>query len=129
MSDRWCRDCPKCRFAALSLALYLEPQQVAAIQGGDLLNDPAQESGFRALCRLGQDKPFECVGEAGESRAAMQALGRQEPWRNHVVVRALRSDLAAVEVPDLESLVRPSARHFIPPRLSALIGLPYACRD
>ena len=129
VSDRWCRDCPKCRFAALSLALYLEPQQVAAIQGGDLLNDPAQESGFRALCRLGQDKPFECVGEAGESRAAMQALGRQEPWRNHVVVRALRSDLAAVEVPDLESLVRPSARHFIPPRLSALIGLPDACRD
>ena len=128
VSDRWCRDCPKCRFAALSLALYLTPGQVAAIQGGDLLDDAAQESGFRALCRLGQDKPFECVGEAGESRAAMRALARQPAWRGHAVVRALQSDLAHVEVPDLESLVRPSARHFIPARLCAQLGLPAASR-
>jgi hypothetical protein len=124
VNERWCRDCPKCRFAALSLALYLKPRQVAAIQGGDLLNDPAQENGFRALCRLGHDKPFECVGEAGESRAAMQALGQHPAWRNHAVVRALQSDLAGVEVPDLDSLVRPSTRHFIPARLSARLGLP-----
>jgi hypothetical protein len=128
VSDRWCRDCPKCRFAALSLALYLAPAQVAAIQGGDLLDDPAQETGFRALCRLGQDKPFECVGEAGESRAAMQALARQPDWCGHAVVRALQSDLTRVEVPDLESLIQPSARHFIPAGLSARLGLPSRSR-
>jgi hypothetical protein len=129
VSGRWCRDCPKCRFAALGLALYLTPGQVAAIQGGDLLDDPGQENGFRALCRLGQDKPFECVGEAGESRAAMRALARRPAWRGHAVVRALQSDLAHVEVPDLESLVRPSARHFIPSPLCAQLGLPAASRD
>ena len=67
IENRWCCDCPKCRFAALSMALFLSPDEVVAIQGVDLLNDPAQQDGFRGLCGLGRDKPFECVGEAGES--------------------------------------------------------------
>src|SRR5690606_39233301 len=71
---RWCNDCPKCRFAALSLALFLPPQDVIAIMGKDLLDDPAQEDGLRELCALGRDKPFECVGELGESRSALATL-------------------------------------------------------
>ena len=39
--------------------------------------------------RAGTDKPFECVGEAGESRAALAALGDRRDWREHAVVRAL----------------------------------------
>ena len=93
VDKRWCLDCPKCRFAALSLALFMTPDEVIAIQGGDLLNDPAQEEGFRALCGLGRDKPFECVGEAGESRAALAALGDRREWREHAVVRALLPEL------------------------------------
>lgn len=114
VEHRWCRDCPKCRFAALSLALFLSPGEVSAIQGGDLLDDAGQEQGFRALCRLGQDKPFECVGEAGESRAAMVALGSREEWKQHAVVQALLPDLEQVDVPPLERLLQPSGGHFIP---------------
>jgi hypothetical protein len=124
VSDRWCRDCPKCRFAALSLALFLPPGEVTAIQGGNLLDDPTQEAGFRALCGLGRDKPFECVGEAGESRAALLALGRRPSWRNHAVVRALQPDLAGLKIPSLESLLQPSSRHFIPDELCTRLGLP-----
>jgi hypothetical protein len=124
VSGRWCRDCPKCRFAALSLALFLSPGEVTAIQGGNLLDDPSQEAGFRALCGLGRDKPFECVGEAGESRAALRALGRKPSWRNHAVVRALQQELAGLEVPSLGSLLEPSRRHFIPDELCARLGLP-----
>jgi UDP-N-acetylmuramoylalanine--D-glutamate ligase len=114
VDTRWCLDCPKCRFAALSLALYLSPDEVIAIQGGDLLNDPAQQDGFRELCGLGRDKPFECVGEAGESRAALAALGDRREWCEHAVVRALLPGLSAVDIPALETLLQPSGRHFIP---------------
>jgi UDP-N-acetylmuramoylalanine--D-glutamate ligase len=121
--NRWCLDCPKCRFAALSLAPFLVPDEVIAIQGGDLLNDPSQEEGFRALCRLGRDKPFECVGEAGESRAALAALGERRKWSGHAVVRALLPALGAVDIPPLAALLRPSGLHCIPAALSGRLAL------
>jgi hypothetical protein len=114
IEGRWCRDCPKCRFAALSLALFLPPAQVKAILGGDLLTCADQVDGFRALCGIGRDKPFECVGEAGESRAALAALARDDQWRRHLVVRTIVPELVAVTVPGLDELLRPASRHFIP---------------
>ena len=114
IDHRWCLDCPKCRFAALSLALFLTPDEVIAIQGSDLLDDPAQQEGFQELCGLGRDKPFECVGEAGESRAALAALGDRRDWSEHAVVRALQPGLSAVEIPSLETLLQPAGRHCIP---------------
>lgn len=124
VEGRWCRDCPKCRFAALGLAVFLDPAAVAAIQGGDLLDDPAQAEGFRALCALGRDKPFECVGEAGESRAALAALTGRAEWRDHAVVRALAPELAGQEVPGLDDLLTPRPRHFIPRGIAGKLGLP-----
>jgi hypothetical protein len=122
IEGRWCGDCPKCRFAALSLAVFLEPGQVRAIQGFDLLDDPAQIEGFRALCGLGREKPFECVGETGESRAALAALAERAAWRDHAVVKALLSELQSVEVPAIEAFLRPSAAHFIPPKIIAAVA-------
>lgn len=116
-AGRWCGDCPKCRFTALALGLYLSPAEVAAIQGGDLLDDPQQVDGFRALCELGADKPFECVGESGESRAALAALAQDSQWSQHAVVAALAGELEAVEVPALAEILRPSPDHHIPPGL------------
>jgi hypothetical protein len=117
VDGRWCLDCPKCRFAALSLALFLGPEEVVAIQGGNLLNDPAQQEGFLELCGLGRDKPFECVGEAGESRAALAALGDRREWSEHAIIRALLPALSAADVPSLEELMQPSGRHCIPAAL------------
>ncbi len=114
IEGRWCLDCPKCRFAALSLALFMPPGQVAGIMGGDLLDHGDQADGFRALCGLGRDKPFECVGEAGESRAAMAALAASENWCDHAVVIALAAELEQVTVPALQDLLAPSGNHSIP---------------
>jgi hypothetical protein len=123
IEGRWCGKCPKCRFAALSLALFLTPGEVTAIQGRDLLDDPAQLDGFRALCGIGQDKPFECVGETGESRAALAGLASRSEWRDHAVVKTLVQELQNLEHPSLESLLKPSATHFIPVAItSALPG-------
>ena len=121
IEGRWCRDCPKCRFAALALALFLPPAQVTAILGGDLLNCADQADGFRALCGIGRDKPFECVGEAGESRSALATLARDDQWRRHWVVRTIMPELEAVVVPDLDELLRPATRHFIPQAILALL--------
>jgi len=114
IENRWCLDCPKCRFAALSLALFLPPPAVSNIMGGDLLALSDQADGFRALCGLGRDKPFECVGEAGESRAAMLALSMDVRWRMHPVVRLIAPELERVAVPSMESLLKPATKHFIP---------------
>ena len=124
VEGRWCRDCPKCRFAALSLAVFLEPGEVRAILGGDLLDDPGQAEGYRALCELGRDKPFECVGEAGECRAALAALRARKAWRGHAVVRELAPELERVAVPALEPLLQAGGRHFIPDAISHALGLP-----
>jgi hypothetical protein len=89
IAGRWCQDCPKCRFAALALAPFLSPQQLLAIQGADLLDQPDQLQGFRALCGLGEEKPFECVGSIAESRAAMRFLSRDPRWQAKYIVRKL----------------------------------------
>jgi hypothetical protein len=114
IADRWCLDCPKCRFAALTLGVFLDPEEVRNIQGKNLLDDERQLDGFRALCRLGRDKPFECVGEAGESRAALAALAGSAQWRDLAVVKALAPEMAGLSVPRLEDLMKPSPSHFIP---------------
>jgi hypothetical protein len=122
IDGRWCLDCPKCRFAALSLALFLTPAEVQSIQGGNLLDRGDQVDGFRALCGLGQDKPFECVGEAGESRAALAALAHERPWKDLAVVRAIAPELKAVKVPDMDELLQPSQEHSIPASILAALG-------
>jgi hypothetical protein len=121
LSGRWCLDCPKCRFAALGLALFLSPGELRAIQGGDLLDDPAQEEGFRALCELGVDKPFECVGAAGESRAALAALGASDEWGRHHIVQSLLPDVLQAGFPPLEDLLRPLGNHHYPPAIAAAL--------
>jgi hypothetical protein len=84
---------------------------------GDLLDQGDQADGFRALCGLGRDKPFECVGEAGECRAAMAALVASDDWCDHAVVIALAAELEKVTVPALTDLLAPSGNHSIPARV------------
>ena len=121
IEGRWCGDCPKCRFAALSLAVFLSPAEVQAIQGADLLDDVRQAEGFLEICGLGRDKPFECVGEVGESRAALAALANRAEWANHAVVKSLLPELAAVEVPELDELLKTGPHDGIPPAIVAAL--------
>jgi len=88
--DRWCGDCPKCRFVGLMLAPFIGPGELTAIIGRDMFADPAQRDGFAALMSDG-DKPFECVGERRESAAALVLLAGSPQWADHPVV----ADLAA----------------------------------
>lgn len=85
----WCGECPKCRFVFLVLAPFLEPDDLVAIFGRDLLDEEHQVDGFAALAAIRGPKPFECVGEAEESAAAIRCLASQPAWKDHAVVQAL----------------------------------------
>jgi hypothetical protein len=85
----WCCDCDKCRFVFLILAPFMPPEPLIEIFGKDLLEDPDQYEGFARLTATGGDKPFECVGEAEESLAAIYLIARHFQWRERVNVRRL----------------------------------------
>ncbi len=81
-TQRWCGDCPKCRFTTLVLAPFLDRDKVVRIIDHDLLADPAQLGGFEALLGLEADKPLECVGEVEEFEG-----GDAAPVRERAVAR------------------------------------------
>jgi hypothetical protein len=102
---RWCGDCPKCRFVYLILAPYLGPEALREVFGADLLADEAQLPGFRELAGIGAVKPFECVGEQDESRAAVRMLAADPRWARRPVVRALAEALDGTPTPAAEELL------------------------
>lgn len=116
-TERWCGQCPKCHFVFLGLAPFMNRSDLARIFGADLLARPELLPGFRALLALDGRKPFECVGEAAEARAAIRALAEGSEWRAAPIVRTLNDELAGFEVPGLDELCRPGGQHLIPPSL------------
>ena len=88
VDDRWCGNCPKCRFVGLMLAPFMKPAELTTIIGSDMFADPDQVDGFAALMS-DADKPFECVGEKRESAVALRLLAARPQWRDAPVVAAL----------------------------------------
>ncbi len=112
--ERWCGQCPKCTFVYLCLAPFMEPAALSAIFGRDLLDQVDLIEPFADLLALDGIKPFECVGESEEARAAVVALAGQADWKGHAVVRALNDRLIGLDVRSLEALCRPGGPHRIP---------------
>jgi hypothetical protein len=101
-ANRWCGVCPKCHFVFLALAPFMPKPRLVGIFGRNLLDDPAQTAGYDALLEYQDHKPFECVGEGRESRAAMAALGKRPEWREDALVerfaREIRPQLDQAEL-------------------------------
>jgi hypothetical protein len=114
---RWCGRCPKCTFVFLGLAPFMRPADLRRIFGRDLLDQVDLVEAFAELLALDGVKPFECVGEAEEARAAVVALAGQDDWKDHAVIRALGPRLARLSVPSLESLCTAGGAHRIPEEL------------
>lgn len=127
-ADRWCGDCPKCRFVFLALAPFVARARLIAIFGSDLLADPAQLSGYRELLGLAGHRPFECVGEVEESQAALQLVAADDQWAASPLVGQMVRDLNAADlaVSDtaVAAILTPSTQHFLPPAaIQALRGV------
>lgn len=98
-TSRWCGVCPKCHFVFLALAPFVPKLRLVGIVGRNLLDDPAQTAGFDGLLEYQDHKPFECVGEGRESRAAMAALAQRPEWREDALVARFAREIA----PQLEA--------------------------
>ncbi|MDR6993020.1 UDP-N-acetyl-alpha-D-muramoyl-L-alanyl-L-glutamate epimerase [Luteimonas sp. 3794] len=92
--NRWCGICPKCHFVFLALAPFMPKPRLVAIFGRNLLDDASQVLGYDALLEYRDHKPFECVGEGRESRAAMAALAKRPEWREDAIVARFAREIA-----------------------------------
>lgn len=68
----WCKRCPKCAYVWLSLLAYLDAGHVRALFGEDLFHLVELAPIADELLGLGEHTPFECVGQAEESRLAWE---------------------------------------------------------
>jgi len=123
-ADRWCGQCPKCHFVFLALSIFVAKPRLLAIFGRNLLDDAALASGYDALLEYREHKPFECVGEGRESRAAMYTLSQRPEWREDALVARFADEI----LPQLDRtalalapLLAPSTQHFLPFRLQHLL--------
>ncbi|MFZ5638911.1 MAG: UDP-N-acetyl-alpha-D-muramoyl-L-alanyl-L-glutamate epimerase [Pseudomonadota bacterium] len=119
-TNRWCGVCPKCHFVFLALAPFMSKPRLVGIFGRNLLDDAGQIPGYDALLEFRDHKPFECVGEGRESRAAMAALAERPEWREDEIVerfaREIRPQLIADELP-IAPLLALDDEHRIPAAL------------
>ena len=116
-AQRWCGLCPKCHFVFLALAPFMSKARLVRIFGRNLLDEDAQGAGFDALLEYQDHKPFECVGEGRESRAAMAALAARADWREDALVaRFAREILPQLDPGELaiEPLLEIEGEHRVP---------------
>jgi hypothetical protein len=124
-ADRWCGHCPKCHFVFLALAPFLSKPRLLGIFGRNLLDDETQSAGFDALMEYQDHKPFECVGEGAEARAAMFALSQRPEWQEDALVARFRSEiLPQLDASQLalEPWLRPDTEHRVPARLQPALA-------
>ena len=115
--DHWCGQCDKCCFIDLILAPFLSATELGAIFGGrEPLADPSLSGRFRAL--LGDtdlSKPFECVGEVNECRAALLLADQRGDRGAFPLLHELAAEVRALPgQPSADGLLQPVGEHFIP---------------
>ena len=115
--DHWCGQCDKCCFIDLILAPFLPAAELGTIFGGrEPLADPALAAKFRSL--LGDvdlSKPFECVGEVNECRAALLLADGRADRAGFPLLHELAAEVRALPGrPSTEGLLQPVGEHFIP---------------
>ena len=115
----WCGQCDKCCFIDLILAPFLPAgalRQVFAVTGEPLGNSGLAGK-FRSL--LGASaKPFECVGEVTECRAAVLLAARRDDRKDSALLQELAAEVAgwpdAPAEAEAEAMLRPVGRNFVP---------------
>jgi len=113
-TQRWCGACPKCHFVFLALAPFMPKPRLLAIFGRNLLDDASLAPEYDALLEIEGHKPFECVGEGRESRAAMAALAASPAWREDALVArfaATQQPLLDPATLRLDPLLVPQGEH------------------
>jgi hypothetical protein len=115
--DHWCGQCDKCCFVDLVLAPFMDrPALEAVFDGREPLADGALTDKFRILLALSSSpKPWDCVGDTSECRAALRLAAARNDRRDMPLVQALAAELAdTLHDDDTEDVTGISGPHFIP---------------
>lgn len=119
--QRWCGQCPKCLFVFAAMAPFMAKPALTQIFGRNLLDEAALQDGYEALLEWqGKHKPFECVGEARETRAALHELSRRPDWQEDVIVKHFAREIAPQLEPSslaLSGLMHTTPHDLIPMEL------------
>lgn len=116
-ANRWCGQCPKCHFVFLALAPFMPKPRLMRIFGRNLLDDATLAPGFDALIEYRDHKPFECVGEGSEARAAFAALAKRPAWREDALVERFAREITpqlGADRASIDGLLPASGDHRIP---------------
>ena len=125
--DHWCGQCDKCCFIDLILAPFVPAQALRAVfaaggGGGEPLDDPQLAPKFRALLGSGT-KPFECVGEVSECRAAVVLAARRPDRAGAPLLTELAAEVTgrpdAPAESEIAAMRRPVGTSFVPAELAA----------
>ena len=117
----WCGQCDKCCFIDLILAPFLPAETLRRIfaVAGEPLDDPGLAAKFRSLLGAGA-KPFECVGEVTECRAAVLLAARRDDRTDSGLLQELAAEVAgwpdAPSQAETAAMLEPVGRNFIPDR-------------
>jgi hypothetical protein len=96
------------------LSPFVPKTQMDSIFGKDLFADPALRPLFLDLLAIGDGhKPFECVGEPSECRAAYTLLQDHPDWSAHPFVVDPELKVAVVSPAEVEALFSFSDQHFL----------------
>jgi hypothetical protein len=124
-ASAWCGECDKCCFIDLVLSPFLSAQDLRGVFGGtEPLDRLDLLPRFRSL--LGDTdsaKPFECVGDADECRAAVLLAAERPDRAGNRVLGLLRAEVRSDGRPT------PHTAHFLAGMGEHFIEPPYATDD
>ncbi len=117
--DHWCGQCDKCCFIDLILAPYLSAGQLRAVF--DVVPEPLTQGEllpkFRTLLGSGT-KPFECVGEVNECRAAVLLAARRPDRAGCTLLQELAAEVGsrsdAPSEAEIAAMQRPVGENYVP---------------
>ncbi|HUD17740.1 MAG TPA: hypothetical protein VMQ59_10775, partial [Acidimicrobiales bacterium] len=120
--DHWCGTCDKCCFIDLILAPFLPAASLRGLfDGHEPLEESEREGRFATLLGLAADsKPFECVGDLDECRAALALVAARPDRQRTPLVRTLAERVTDAgdgwSPAQAASLLAPAGPHYIPDR-------------
>jgi UDP-N-acetyl-alpha-D-muramoyl-L-alanyl-L-glutamate epimerase len=117
--DHWCGECDKCCFIDLILAPFMPAAALREVFG--VVPEPLEVAGlapkFRTLLGSGT-KPFECVGEVNECRAAVLLAARRPDRAGTALLQELAVEVAsrpdAPSEAEIAAMRRPVGENYIP---------------
>jgi len=117
--DHWCGECDKCCFIDLILAPFMSAEQLRNVfaQEGEPLGKPELKPKFATLLGSGT-KPFECVGEVNECRAAVVLAAARADRKSTTLLQELAAEITgrpdAPTPAEIAAMKHPVGANFVP---------------